>query len=85
MNVTPSPRTDIAPSRPSALLVRTTERLTGWLADHSITILRVSLGMVFLMFGILKSSRARARRRNWPYEPCRPCRWGCCPPRRRCS
>jgi len=53
-DIAPPPRTDIAPSRPSAPLVRTTERLTGWLADHSITILRVSLGLVFLMFGILK-------------------------------
>jgi len=53
MNITPPPRTDTAPSRPPAL-VRATERLTGWLADHSIAILRVSLGLVFLMFGILK-------------------------------
>jgi uncharacterized membrane protein YphA (DoxX/SURF4 family) len=31
-----------------------TGRLVAWLADHSIAILRVSLGLVFLMFGILK-------------------------------
>lgn len=28
--------------------------LTGWLARHSVTILRVSLGLVFLGFGLLK-------------------------------
>jgi putative oxidoreductase len=42
------------PSRRSALAERFTQRLTAWLADHSIAILRVSLGLVFLMFGILK-------------------------------
>ncbi|GAA0912063.1 DoxX family protein [Virgisporangium aurantiacum] len=31
-----------------------TERLTGWLAAHSVTLLRVSLGLVFLGFGALK-------------------------------
>jgi uncharacterized membrane protein YphA (DoxX/SURF4 family) len=30
------------------------KRLAGWLAEHSIGILRVSLGLVFLGFGILK-------------------------------
>lgn len=42
------------PSRQAALAERITQRLTAWLADHSIAILRVSLGLVFLMFGILK-------------------------------
>jgi uncharacterized membrane protein YkgB len=45
---------DGAPSRRPALTERITQRLTAWLADHSIAILRVSLGLVFLMFGILK-------------------------------
>lgn len=31
-----------------------TERLAGWLTRHSITVLRVSLGLVFLGFGVLK-------------------------------
>lgn len=31
-----------------------TDRLAGWLARHSITALRVSLGLVFLGFGVLK-------------------------------
>ena len=44
----------VAPSRRPSLAERTTQRLTAWLADHSIAILRVSLGLVFLMFGILK-------------------------------
>ncbi|NEE00004.1 DoxX family protein [Phytoactinopolyspora halotolerans] len=30
------------------------ERGTGWLAHHSITLLRVSLGLVFLAFGAIK-------------------------------
>jgi putative oxidoreductase len=35
--------------------VRDTEqRLTQWLASHSITLLRISLGLVFLGFGALK-------------------------------
>jgi uncharacterized membrane protein YphA (DoxX/SURF4 family) len=29
-------------------------RVTAWLADHSIDVLRVSLGLVFLGFGVLK-------------------------------
>lgn len=45
---------DGAPSHLPALAERITQRLTAWLADHSIAILRVSLGLVFLMFGILK-------------------------------
>jgi putative oxidoreductase len=45
---------DGAPSRQPGLVERLTQRLTGWLADHSIAILRVSLGLVFLMFGMLK-------------------------------
>ena len=60
MNLTPRTRpspaaaTEVAPSQLPTLIARSTERLTGWLADHSIAILRVSLGMVFLMFGVLK-------------------------------
>jgi putative oxidoreductase len=35
--------------------VRTTlDRVVGWLSEHSITALRVSLGLVFLGFGVLK-------------------------------
>ena len=45
---------DEAASRQPALAERITQRLAAWLADHSIAILRVSLGLVFLMFGILK-------------------------------
>jgi uncharacterized membrane protein YphA (DoxX/SURF4 family) len=45
---------DDAPSRLPALAERIIQRLAAWLADHSIAILRVSLGLVFLMFGILK-------------------------------
>jgi putative oxidoreductase len=45
---------DGAPSRQPTRAERITQRLTAWLADHSIAILRVSLGLVFLMFGILK-------------------------------
>jgi uncharacterized membrane protein YphA (DoxX/SURF4 family) len=29
-------------------------RITGWMADHGILLLRVSLGIVFLWFGVLK-------------------------------
>ncbi|MFD0473427.1 hypothetical protein ACFQ0B_38110 [Nonomuraea thailandensis] len=29
-------------------------RLSGWLARHSIDVLRVSLGLVFVAFGTLK-------------------------------
>lgn len=55
MNVTlptQSPATPAArtPSRNTAVI----ERVNGWLADHSIAILRISLGLVFLMFGALK-------------------------------
>jgi len=37
-----------------ALLARISERATGWLAQHSIAVLRISLGLVFLGFGALK-------------------------------
>ncbi|HEX6681900.1 MAG TPA: DoxX family membrane protein [Candidatus Limnocylindrales bacterium] len=36
------------------LLHRQTERLTGWLARYSIHFLRISLGAVFLAFGVFK-------------------------------
>ena len=59
MNITvptPSPTVPAgrAPSRLPAMTERATDSLTTWLASHSIAILRVSLGLVFLMFGILK-------------------------------
>jgi hypothetical protein len=37
----------------NALLVKG-NRITGWLGRRSIDILRISLGLVFLAFGILK-------------------------------
>jgi len=59
MNITlPSqpaaPTTNGAPTVPPTPITPAIERLTGWLTDHSITILRISLGLVFLMFGALK-------------------------------
>ncbi|GFJ79396.1 DoxX family membrane protein [Phytohabitans houttuyneae] len=39
---------------PPMSLVEARARLTRWLAKHSIDLLRVSLGMVFLGFGALK-------------------------------
>ena len=59
MNITlptqpPAQMTDGVPSRLSAPIRRATDRMARWLADHSVAILRVSLGLVFLMFGILK-------------------------------
>lgn len=33
---------------------RLDRRITGWMADHGILLLRVSLGIVFLWFGVLK-------------------------------
>jgi uncharacterized membrane protein YphA (DoxX/SURF4 family) len=45
-------------ARPPDRIAAVTERLTGrlacWLAAHSVTLLRVSLGLVFLGFGVLK-------------------------------
>jgi uncharacterized membrane protein YphA (DoxX/SURF4 family) len=35
-------------------LERVDYRLTGWLARHGLTVLRISLGVVFLWFGVLK-------------------------------
>ena len=35
-------------------LERVDYRLTGWLARHGLTVLRISLGIVFLWFGVLK-------------------------------
>lgn len=29
-------------------------RVTGWMADHGVTLLRISVGLVFLWFGVLK-------------------------------
>ena len=29
-------------------------RLTRWLADHGLTLLRISIGLVFFWFGVLK-------------------------------
>jgi uncharacterized membrane protein YkgB len=43
--IAPAPTT--APSRPA-------ERFAGWLARYSITLLRISLGLVFFGFGVLK-------------------------------
>src|SRR5687768_17862736 len=37
-----------------ASLLRLEARLVGWLARYSIVLLRVSLGLVFLGFGLLK-------------------------------
>jgi uncharacterized membrane protein YphA (DoxX/SURF4 family) len=59
MNITlptqpPARMTDGVPSRLPAPIRRATDRMARWLADHSVAILRVSLGLVFLMFGILK-------------------------------
>jgi uncharacterized membrane protein YkgB len=49
---------DRPPDRIAAVTERLTDqlagRLAGWLAAHSITLLRVSLGLVFLGFGVLK-------------------------------
>ncbi|MPZ25766.1 MAG: DoxX family membrane protein [Micromonosporaceae bacterium] len=39
---------------PRDRLDRATERVAGWLTGHSIPILRVSLGLVFLTFGVPK-------------------------------
>jgi uncharacterized membrane protein YkgB len=33
---------------------RIDRRITGWMADHGLTLLRVALGIVFLWFGALK-------------------------------
>jgi uncharacterized membrane protein YphA (DoxX/SURF4 family) len=33
---------------------RIDSRITGWMADHGITLLRLSLGVIFLWFGLLK-------------------------------
>lgn len=41
-------------ARPPDRITAVTERLAGWLAAHSVTVLRVSLGLVFLGFGVLK-------------------------------
>lgn len=42
------------PAGPSAVIDRLTTVLAGWLSRHSIDVLRVSLGVVFLAFGALK-------------------------------
>lgn len=39
---------------PPATLARIDEHVTGWLARHSVTMVRISLGIVFLLFGALK-------------------------------
>ncbi len=41
-------------TKPSPVAERTVQQATEWLARHSIDILRVSLGLVFLAFGVLK-------------------------------
>jgi putative oxidoreductase len=51
-NVRSSQTTSVA--RPPDRITAVTERLAGWLAAHSVTVLRVSLGLVFLGFGVLK-------------------------------
>ena len=33
---------------------RTDRRITGWMADHGVLLLRIALGIVFLWFGALK-------------------------------
>jgi uncharacterized membrane protein YkgB len=39
---------------PPAQLERVDVRLTRWMARHGLTLLRISLGIVFLWFGVLK-------------------------------
>lgn len=46
---------DVAPVRVMRATVQSTDiRLTRWMARHSVTLLRVSVGIVFFWFGILK-------------------------------
>ena len=56
--VTGSPRTDATPHAPTAspraLASTVLDRLADVLAAHSITVLRVSLGLVFLVFAAFK-------------------------------
>lgn len=40
--------------RPYDTYTRLDERITGWMARHGITLLRVSLGVIFFWFGALK-------------------------------
>ena len=40
-------------------------RIAGVLGRHSVDILRVSLGLIFLGSASSSSSRGRARRRRW--------------------
>ncbi len=40
--------------RPTTFIDRATERLATWLGRHSVDILRISLGLVFLGFAVLK-------------------------------
>lgn len=42
------------PRHPPAPVQRALGALAAWLAAHSITVLRISLGLVFLAFGALK-------------------------------
>ncbi|MBI3881923.1 MAG: DoxX family membrane protein [Verrucomicrobia bacterium] len=41
-------------SRPAELFHAVDRALTGWMARHGVTLLRLSLGVVFLWFGFLK-------------------------------
>lgn len=51
---TVEPAIDHPLQRPDVTPTTLSERVTRWLADHSIAALRISLGLVFLTFGALK-------------------------------
>ena len=50
----PSQRTPVTPAQPRTFVNATLDRLTDVLTAHSITVLRVSLGLVFLVFAAFK-------------------------------
>ena len=41
------------------------QQAARWLARHSVDLLRISLGLVFFGFGVLKFFPVSARRRTW--------------------
>jgi hypothetical protein len=56
-------------------------RAAGLLARYSVDILRISLGIVFGVFGALKFVPERARPSRWSSAPSIRCRSASCPAR----
>ena len=60
------------PLTPSTDIARAEAQAARWLAAHSVTLLRISLGLVFLGFGVLKFFPGHPPPKHWSSGPWTP-------------